>query len=118
MPDVRTVILIAHRRMEKALLKLMQKERRVFENYRLLSTQETGEVIESYTMLTLNADHHPLMSRMHRPDPKLPADQQDKRGVIAIELENVDTWLRGSIDDATALMRVPSVDVIEAAPKE
>lgn len=46
MPDVRTVILIAHRRMEKALLKLMQKERRVFESYRLLSTQETGEVIE------------------------------------------------------------------------
>jgi len=29
----------------------------------------TGEVHESYTMLTINADHHPLMRRMHKPDP-------------------------------------------------
>lgn len=29
----------------------------------------SGEVLESYTMLTPNADQHPLMRRMHRPDP-------------------------------------------------
>ena len=46
-------------------------------------------------MLTLNADHHPLMSRMHKPDPKLPPDQQDKRSVIAIEKGDVDRWLAG-----------------------
>lgn len=80
--------------------------------------KQTGEVISSYTMLTINADHHPLMSRMHRPDPKLPPDQQDKRSVVAIEFGDVDTWLQGSIDDATKLMRVPSVDLIEGAPKE
>ncbi|MFH1870253.1 MAG: SOS response-associated peptidase family protein [Pseudomonadota bacterium] len=80
--------------------------------------KQTGEVIFSYTVLTINADHHPLMSRMHRPDPKLPPDQQDKRSVVAIELGDVDTWLKASIDEASELMRVPSVDVIEAAPKE
>ena len=79
--------------------------------------KETGEVIASYTMLTINADHHPLMSRMHRPDPKLPPDRQDKRSVIAIESGDVDTWLHGSIDKASELMRVPSVDLFEAAPK-
>lgn len=78
--------------------------------------KETGEVISSYTMLTINADHHPLMSRMHRPEPQRPPDQQDKRSVVAIELGDVDTWLQGSVDDATQLMRAPSVDVIEAAP--
>jgi hypothetical protein len=31
----------------------------------------TGEIVESYTMLTLNADDHPLMRRMHKPDLKL-----------------------------------------------
>jgi putative SOS response-associated peptidase YedK len=31
----------------------------------------TGEVVESYTMITMNADLHPLMQRMHKPDPKL-----------------------------------------------
>ncbi|KGH27319.1 hypothetical protein P353_18735 [Comamonas testosteroni] len=30
---------------------------------------------------------------MHKPDPKLPADQQDKRSVIPIEMQDVDQWL-------------------------
>lgn len=34
----------------------------------------TGETHESYTMLTINADMHPLMKRMHKPDPKAPED--------------------------------------------
>ena len=34
--------------------------------------KQTSKVIESYTMLTINADHHPLLSRMHKPDPKIP----------------------------------------------
>jgi len=80
--------------------------------------KESGEVISSYTMLTINADHHPLMSRMHRPDPKLPPDKQDKRSVIAIESGDVDAWLHGSTDDAKELMRVPPVDAMEAAPKD
>lgn len=75
-------------------------------------------MIASYTMLTINADQHPLMSRMHRPDPKLPPDRQDKRSVIAIELGDVDVWLHGSIDDAKELLRVPPVEAIEAAPKD
>ncbi|MEJ8852881.1 SOS response-associated peptidase [Variovorax rhizosphaerae] len=42
----------------------------------------TGEAHESYTMLTLNAATHPLMSRMQKPDPKLSPYQQDKRSVL------------------------------------
>ncbi|MBI5791665.1 MAG: SOS response-associated peptidase family protein [Rhodocyclales bacterium] len=79
--------------------------------------KDTGEVISSYTMLTINADHHPLMSRMHRPDPKLPPDQQDKRSVVSIESADVDTWLRGPLDEATVLVRVPSPDLFEAELK-
>jgi putative SOS response-associated peptidase YedK len=79
--------------------------------------KETGEVVSSYTVLTINADHHPLMSRMHRPDPTLPPDQQDKRGVVAIEPGDVDTWLRGSLDEATELVRVPATGLLEAGPK-
>lgn len=76
----------------------------------------TGEVHESYTMLTINADAHPLMSRMHKPDPKLPADKQDKRSVIPIELADVDQWLAGTMRDAEALLRVASAAVFDAAP--
>jgi putative SOS response-associated peptidase YedK len=76
----------------------------------------TGEIVESYTMLTINADDHPLMSRMHKPDPKLPPDQQDKRSVVPIELANVEQWLRGSTEEAASLVRVPPVDAFNAGP--
>lgn len=76
----------------------------------------TGEVVESYTMLTVNADSHPLMSRMHKPDPKLPADQQDKRSVVAIEQGDVERWLRGSVAEVVDLLAPPTLDLVEASP--
>lgn len=78
----------------------------------------TGEVHESYTMLTINADHDPLMSRMHRRDPKRPPDRQDKRSVIPIELEDVDTWLAGTPAEASKLLRLAPVEVYDAGPVE
>ena len=76
----------------------------------------TGEVVESYTMLTLNADIHPLMNRMHKPDPKLGPDRQDKRSVVPIELEDVDAWLNGSPEAAAALVRLAAAQVFDAGP--
>ena len=67
-------------------------------------------------MLTINADSHPLMSRMHKPDPKLPEDQQDKRSVIPIEMEDVDQWLAGTQKEASDLLRLALVGVFDAAP--
>lgn len=77
---------------------------------------DAGEILQSYTMLTINADAHPLMSRMHKPDPALPPEGQDKRSVIAIELADTERWLTGSLDDAIALARAPSLEVIDAGP--
>ncbi len=76
----------------------------------------TGEVVESYTMLTLNADAHPLMKRMHKPDPKRGPDQQDKRSVVPIEPEDVDTWLGAPLEQAAQLVRLAPEDVFEARP--
>lgn len=70
----------------------------------------SGEVVESYTMLTINADGHPIMSRMHKPDPRFNPDEQDKRSIIAIELSSVDQWLNGSRQDALALVRTPDLE--------
>ncbi len=76
----------------------------------------TGEIVESYTMLTLNTDDHPLMRRMHKPDLKLGTDQQDKRSVVPIELANIGTWLAGTIDEASKLLRLAPVEVFAAGP--
>ncbi|MBU6258429.1 MAG: SOS response-associated peptidase family protein [Burkholderiales bacterium] len=76
----------------------------------------SGEVVESYTMLTLNADAHPLMRRMHRPDPKRPPDRQDKRSVIPIADADVDLWLAAPPAQAATLLRLPAPELFDAAP--
>lgn len=48
---MRTIILIAHQAMMPRLVKLLRKHAAVFEEYRLLSTVETGEVLERETGL-------------------------------------------------------------------
>ena len=75
----------------------------------------TGEVIESYTMLTINADTHPLMSRMHKPDPRLAPDQQDKRSVVPIEPDNADIWLNGTVENADGLVQLAPAERFSAA---
>jgi hypothetical protein len=52
--------------------------------------------------ISLNADEHPRMRRMHEPDPRLRLDQQDKGSVVPIELADMDTWLTGTADVFTA----------------
>lgn len=76
----------------------------------------TGEIHESYTMLTANADDHPVMRHMHKPDPKLAPDQQDKRSVISIEPCDVDQWLVGTAREAAALLRPPDPGVMAHGP--
>lgn len=76
----------------------------------------TGDVHESYTMLTINADAHPLMNRMHKPDAKLPPDQQDKRSVIPVEPEDYDQWLTGTLAEARQLLRLSAVELFAAGP--
>ena len=76
----------------------------------------SGELVESYTMLTLNADQHPLMNRMHRPDPKRPPDMQDKRSVVPIEPADVDLWLFGTVAQAQSLVRLAPVACFDARP--
>ncbi len=73
-------------------------------------------MVESYTMLTLNADQHPLMARMHRPDPKRPPEMQDKRSVVPIAPEDADAWLFGNVEQAQGLVRLQPVEAFDARP--
>ncbi len=77
---------------------------------------DSGEAIDSYTMLTLNADAHPLMSRMHKPDPRLAPDAQDKRSVVALEPADWDTWLHGSPAEARTLIRLTPAEAFIGRP--
>ena len=61
----------------------------------------TGEVVPNYTMITMNADAHPLFKLMHRPE-------KEKRTVVPLERVDWDMWLNGSNDDAMSLIQLPS----------
>jgi putative SOS response-associated peptidase YedK len=74
--------------------------------------RETGEVVPNYTMITQNCDAHPLLSLMHRPDPKLPPRAQDKRAVVPIERADWDLWLHGSIEEAERVIGLPDLACI------
>lgn len=67
-------------------------------------------------MVTLNADHHPLLRRMHRPDPERPPGQQDKRAVVPLAPWAFDAWLKGTIEEATRALVLPPEDELNAGP--
>lgn len=78
----------------------------------------TGELHESYTMLTMNADTHPIFRRMHKPDPKLPPEAQDKRMVVVLEEDEWDPWLEARPEQARGLIKRAPVSVFIAEPDE
>lgn len=76
----------------------------------------SGGIVDSYTMLTINADAHPLIKRMHRPDPKRPPDIQDKRAVVPLEPDDVDGWLFAPFEQAAKLVRLAADDAFSGEP--
>jgi len=79
---------------------------------------KTGEIWDSYTMLTINANLHPLMSRMHKIEIDRMTKQVifDKRSVVPIEEHDFDRWLTCTVEEARDMLLLPSVDVIDAGP--
>jgi len=73
---------------------------------------ETGEVVHSFTMLTVHADGHPVMGRMHRPG-------DEKRSLVLIDPADFEQWLGATPAQARALVRLPPADawVAEASPR-
>lgn len=71
----------------------------------------SGEVVPSYSMITQNCDGHPVLGLMHKPDPDLPADKQDKRAVVPLAAQDWEQWLAGSVEQAEALIRLPAPDI-------
>ena len=63
---------------------------------------ETGELIVSFSMLTINASSHPVMQRMHRPE-------DEKRTVVPLRRELFSAWLNATPEEAHALLQVDSI---------
>lgn len=69
---------------------------------------QAGETALSMTMLTLNADDHPLLSKFHRPG-------VEKRGVVVLPPTHYNDWLAcKSTDEARSFLRLLPAEMVTA----
>ena len=71
--------------------------------------KETGEIIFSFSMLTVNADGHPVMKHFHRPN-------DEKRSIVVLNEEDYIPWLNSNIDQARDLLKVAPKDFLKSYP--
>lgn len=80
-------------------------------------TSPAGPWINSFTMLTINADSHPIFKELHRPDLKRPPVQQDKRMVVVLNEDAYDAWLYAPANQSMNFMRQFPADWLVARPE-
>ncbi len=66
-----------------------------------------GEIVHSYTMLTINADQHPLMRQFHKPG-------DEKRMVVILPVDRYDDWLKAGPERSQAFMQPFPADQMTA----
>jgi len=67
--------------------------------------RDSGEIVVSFTMLTVNADGHPIMGRFHRPS-------DEKRTPLVLSLARLHDWLGATPDVAKQLLSVQSMPAL------
>lgn len=71
---------------------------------------QDGRSLIGMSMLTVNADGHPLMSRMHKPN-------DEKRSVVILRPEDYDEWLHTkNIEAARAMFQLHPAGEMTAEP--
>ncbi|MGH1359220.1 MAG: SOS response-associated peptidase [Burkholderiaceae bacterium] len=63
----------------------------------------------SFSMVTINADQHPLMNQFHAPG-------DEKRSVVMLEPEQTSLWLEGSTDQVRKMLTAYEADRLVARP--
>jgi hypothetical protein len=63
---------------------------------------ESGELIVSFSMLTIDASNHPLMKRFHKP-------KDEKRTVVPLRPELFNDWLSATPETAKLILQIASI---------
>lgn len=70
-------------------------------------TSPEGELVFSFTMLTVNADDHVVMNKLHRP-------RDEKRMVVILPEDQYDTWLEAKPGDSMDFMKTYPAEAMKA----
>ena len=66
-----------------------------------------GEIVHSYTMLTINADEHALMRQFHKPT-------DEKRMVVILPTDRYQDWLQASAEHSMEFIQPFPADALHA----
>ena len=74
--------------------------------------KETGEVIMSFSMLTINATGHEVMKHFHK-------SEDEKRSIVVLRESKYSQWLHANHDEARSLLNLAEAGFLEseAAPR-
>jgi putative SOS response-associated peptidase YedK len=74
--------------------------------------KETGEILFSFSMLTINADGHEVMKHFHKPD-------DEKRSIVVLHESNYLEWLSANTTHAKKLLTLAPDEFLksEASPR-
>ena len=67
-----------------------------------------GKPLLSFSMLTINADEHPVMKRFHKPG-------EEKRSVVMLEEEDFEAWFAAKPCDAETFLKPYAAEKLAAA---
>ena len=82
---------------------------------RWMGKGDDGAEFLSFTLLTINADHHPLLQRFHKPL-KADGSPNEKRSVVLIRPDQFDAWLNTTPDRAADYFGTLSAEELAAEP--
>jgi len=69
---------------------------------------KNGEIVRSFTMLTVNADDHSFMRNYHKPE-------DEKRMVVILQEDEYDDWLKATPADARDFLRQFPAEMMEVS---
>jgi putative SOS response-associated peptidase YedK len=78
----------------------------IWENW---TDRVSGEIVSSFSMLTINADDHEVMGRFHRPG-------DERRSLVVVDQPNWWRWLRASTAEASAMLLPMNTQEFTTAP--
>jgi putative SOS response-associated peptidase YedK len=70
-----------------------------------------GELIHSYSMLTINADSHPIMNQFHKPT-------DEKRMVVILPDDQYSDWLNVPANECGNFLKQYPADLLNASSKQ
>ena len=65
------------------------------------------EWVRSFSMLTINADHHSLMNRFHAPD-------DEKRALVMLERDQINDWINATTDEAVTFFSADPAEMLRS----